>query len=87
MKYDFSKLKVLTVDGVEAVEVTKALGNAVYTHTRDIELGDKAREIYKAGVVELSQTQVEENKKIVNDDQKGLLPFAARTVVRFLETE
>lgn len=68
MKVDFRKLELKGVDGLEmadengcavTVDISKALGNYIYSETRDLGELELAQRIYKDGEADLSEKEIE----------------------------
>ncbi|MBO5700381.1 MAG: hypothetical protein J6R57_03055 [Bacteroidales bacterium] len=58
-KVDFRKIQVENINGdMETVDVSKALGNALYPHGKTLEVVELARNIWKNGEVELTDGDV-----------------------------
>jgi hypothetical protein len=72
---NLTKIKVTGLDG-ETVEfdMSKPVGNWIYTHTGDLGMLEVAQEIYKEGKAELSD---EQKKEVVSLLEAPACPFLA----------
>lgn len=58
-KVDFRKIQVENINGeMETVDISKALGNALYPQGKTLEVVELARNIWKNGEVELTDEDV-----------------------------
>ena len=86
MKYNFSEVRVINVDGaaVEGATIHKALANAIYNFTTNLDLVETAMLINKGEEVELKDSEVEAIKKVIKDDRAGFLAFAQKTLLDYI---
>ena len=64
MRIDFREIEVTDIEGNKStVDISKALGNAMYQKTADLGELELAQNIYKNGEVELSPEQAKSVKK------------------------
>ena len=84
MKIDFKKLVVKDIDGKEIPEPGKILAGTIYTLTKDLSLVSIALDINKGVEVEISGPQIEEIKRIVEDEKAGYFAFFKKAVLDFL---
>lgn len=55
---DFTKIPIENIEGgIESVDLSKLLGNAIYNQSKELGEVEVAREIYKKGIVELTDEQ------------------------------
>lgn len=66
--YDFTKIAVEDVEGnTDSLDISKIVGNVLYSSTPDIGAMDKAREIYHKGKTELSSEEAGYYLKLIMD--------------------
>ena len=83
MKIDFRKIEVKDIEGNNnPLDISKTLGNAIYNGTADLGELELAREIYKAGEVEVDPGQASILIKYV---QGTFLAFVQEAVCPVLE--
>jgi hypothetical protein len=71
MKVDFRKIEIESINGEkEAVDLSKVLGNALYSNGKTLEVVELARAIWRDGEVEIKA----EEKKILEDQIPQLFP-------------
>lgn len=86
MKYDFSKVKITTLDGKEVKDAHKTLADAIYAFTKDLDLVTKAIDINTGKEVELDKTEVEVVKGIVKDERAGFFAFVQKAFLDYLDS-
>lgn len=65
-KINLKAVAVTAIDGKEQkVDFSKEIGNGIYFGTRDIDVADKARELYKHGEVTADERFIGEVKQFV----------------------
>lgn len=86
MKVDFSKMKILDVEGkaIKNSEIHKSLARIIYHRTQNLDLIEIARSINNGKEVELRDSEIKEVKRLVNDKQSGLLAFARKAILDYL---
>jgi len=88
MKINFKEIVLLDIDGKPAKAETpihKAIANIIYTQISNLDLVEVAREINKGKVVELSNTDIKQIKKLLLGDKSGLFAFAKAAITEFFE--
>lgn len=92
MKINFSKIKLMGINGKELQGVStptgiiafhKHIGEVIYASAKTIALWEIAKEIYNGEEVELTQVQADELRAMA--DKLGS-PFMERTFVEFINT-
>ncbi|MBU2061163.1 MAG: hypothetical protein KKH44_04850 [Bacteroidetes bacterium] len=88
MKIDFSKVELVDLEGkpLANANIHKTLANALYAHTKDLDLVEKARAINKGGALELDKTEIDEIKRVINDPQTGFMAFAKDALIKFIDS-
>ena len=86
MKYNFSKIELLDIEGnkVEGHDIHKHLANGLYVGATDLDLVEKAMGINKGEEIELDKVEVEKIKEFINSDKCTLVAFAKKTILDFL---
>lgn len=76
---DFRKIEIENIDGsIEAADLSKTLGNAMYVHCQTHEAWELSRKIWKDGEVELSA----EEKQILHKMIPVVIPsYVLRTAL------
>lgn len=69
MKYNFSEVKLQTLDGTPVTDLCSALGNTIYVFTKDLSMVDIARDIYAGKSVDLTLPQITELKRLIEDEK------------------
>jgi len=87
MLYNFSKVELKDLEGkvVKDSVLHKTLANAVYSHTQDLDLVEKARAINAGKEVEFDKTELEEIKRVIKDPKVGFLAFAQAAILNFID--
>lgn len=87
MKVNFSKIKILDIEGKEAKtsDIHKSIARIIYNRTQNLDLVEVAMNINKGKEVELRDSEIKEIKRLVNDKQSGLLAFARKAAMDFLD--
>lgn len=87
MKIDFSKVSLTDLEGkvVKEAVLHKTLANAIYSHTQDLDLVEKARAINAGKEVEFDKTELEEIKRVIKDPKVGFLAFAQAAILNFID--
>lgn len=82
--YKFSEIKLTDIEGNKVKDdgLSKVLGNAIYTTTKDLGMLEIAQQIYKGEGVELDDEQKEEIKNIV---QQNFAAFAQKPIIEYLD--
>lgn len=81
MKINFSKVIIKNIKGELIENIHQVIGGMIYERTKDLSLVELAIKIYKGEEVELSQLQVEEIKRLINENatqafvKKALLEY------------
>ena len=74
MKINFRDIKTLDIEGKEqTLDISKELGNTIYSETMDIGEVELARRIYLEGELELSDGEVEIIKTFMERFFKGFI--------------
>lgn len=78
-KVDFRKVEIKNIEGAkEAVDLSKIIGNALFTQAKTFEVHELGRNIWKDGEVELK----EEDVKILEEQIPQLFPtYIIRTAI------
>lgn len=78
-KVDFRKIEIENIEGAkEAVDLSKIIGNALFTQAKTFEVLELGRNIWKDGEVELK----EEDVKILEEQIPQLFPtYIIRTAI------
>ena len=72
MKFDFSKVKLKDVQGVDIkldVPFHQTIANQIYSVAADLGLVTKAQEMYKGNVVDFNEAEITEVKALI--EKKG----------------
>lgn len=86
-RFDVRKVDIVNLNGVDlrgsfkqqsGVEFEKVIGNLVYENTGDLDLADKAREIHRGNVVELTEREKGLFEEIVKE---RYIPFIERQIL------
>lgn len=85
MKVDFKKLTVSTIDWTPIVDTNKLIGNAIYLHTKDLNLVEIARKIYNWEEVDIAQSELDSIKEICNSDNAQFAAFVKKWVNDFVD--
>lgn len=86
MQFNFSSVVITDLAGNAVPKVHEALANGIYTATKDLSLVETARAIYRGESVELSQTQLQEVKRIIEDEKVGFMAFVRDAYLTFIKT-
>ena len=71
MKVDFKKVEIEAINGErEVVDLSKVLGNALYSNGKTLEVVELARAIWKDGEIEVKA----EDRKILEEQIPQLFP-------------
>lgn len=77
-KVDFRKVEMENINGdKEIVDLSKILGNGLYSQAKTLEVVELARNIWKNGEVELSDEEVNFLKELVPQ----LFPYIVKTAI------
>lgn len=78
-KVDFRKIEIENIEGVkEAVDLSKIVGNALFTQAKTFEVHELGRNIWKDGEVELS----DDDKKTLEEQISQIFPtYIVRTAL------
>lgn len=91
MKYNFSKIKILDIEGNEipkSKEIFKTIANIIYTQSHeDLGLVEVAKEIYKGKEVEIDKIEIETIKKIIKWQISFTDAFIKKQVIDFIEQQ
>ena len=88
MKIDFTKVVLHDLAGKPLKtqsEVHKTIANTIYFTARSVDLIEVAQAVNKGQEVELSVSQIEEIKNLVNHPQATLAAFAKVAVQKYLD--
>lgn len=87
MKVNFSKVKLLDVEGVliKGHSVHKTLADALYKFSKSVDLVDIALKINKGQEVELSLPDIAVIKEVINNPNSGFYTFARKALLDYLE--
>lgn len=87
-RFDVKKVDIVNLNGIDlresfkqqsGVEFEKVIGNLVYENTGDLDLADKAREMHRGNVVELTERE----KGLFEEIVKGrYIPFIERQILK-----
>jgi len=88
MRVDFTKIKLVDIDGNEIVNSSfhKTIANAVYTHAKTLDLVELAMKINKGKVVEIDKKLLVEVKNIIESPGVGIAAFARKTGVDWIDS-
>ena len=88
MKIQFSAIELKDLEGkvVKDANLHKTIANALYAHTQDLDMVEKARAINAGKEVELDKTEVEEIKRVVKDPKTGFFAFAQSAIITYLDS-
>lgn len=65
-KVKFTEVKVENIEGkIETIDISRELGNALYTQGQDVAICECGKKIYYGEAVELTQLQKDFIKKII----------------------
>lgn len=89
-KYNFSKVKVLDIEGNPVKEEPKKklhqlLGNTIYLYTKDLALIEVGKKIYHGEEVEIEKAEMEEIKRMIMDERYGFHAFTRKTLLDYIE--
>ena len=88
MKYNFSEVEVKDITGKTLdIKVGEALGNALYISTKDLGMVESAMKIYRGEDVELDKTEIEEVKRVVQDEKTGFFSFVQKAMLDYIESK
>jgi hypothetical protein len=89
MKIDFSKVELKDLEGkvVKDPNLHKTIANAIYAHTQDLDLVEKARIINSGKEVEFDKTEIEEVKRVIKDPKTGFFAFAQKALLDALDAK
>lgn len=74
--YDFTKVLIEDVEGnKDALDLSKIVGNVLYSSTPDIGAMDKAREIYHKGKTELTNHEAAYYLNLIKESPAIVGPF------------
>ena len=78
-KVDFRKIEIENIEGVkETVDLSKIIGNALFTQAKTFEVHELGRNIWKDGEVELS----DDDKKTLEEHISQIFPtYILRTAL------
>ncbi len=85
MLINFSQLEFSDLDGLKAIDIHKLVWSTIHKLTLDFGLAEIAKDIYNGKEVELSQVQVTEVKNIIKEERAGILPFAQREILSYID--
>lgn len=85
MQYNFTDLTAFTIDDKAIPEIDKLLANSIYSGTKDLGLVTVAQDIYRGKDVEITLPQIEEIKRIVQDEKTGFFAFVQKAILDFLD--
>ncbi len=87
MLLNFAQFSITNLEWVmmPSSEVNKAVANAIFTYANKMDLIDIARAIKESESIEVSIEDVAELKALMGQDI-GLLPFAKREFIAFIES-
>jgi len=89
MKVDFTKIKLLDVNGEEAkpdgLPFHKVIAEKIFYYVSNLDLVEVARQINKGEVVELSKTDLKQIRACVLSEKAGLFAFAQEAFTNFLD--
>jgi len=80
---DFRKVPVVNIDGkVELADISKTLGNLIFSSAKDIEEDSLSKDIYHNGEIELT----EKNKDTILESSKNFAYFLREAIKKYVET-
>lgn len=87
MLLNFSQFSVTDLEGrvISPTDMHKAIANAIFTHSKKMVLVDVARSLHESWSIEVSVEDIAEIKALMNTEI-GLLPFAKREFISFIES-
>ncbi len=90
MKIDLTKIKTKDIDGKVVKQekgnvMYKHIANIMYIKCKNLDLVDIAMNINKGVAVEMEVLQVSELRMLVADPANGLLSFARKAVLEYLD--
>lgn len=91
--YDFSKIKLLGIDGNAGVidrknggeDIYKTIGNIIYRSAKTLDLVDVAREIWAGKSVFLKTNEAKEIRSLITDEKSGLFSFVRKAVGEYMD--
>lgn len=88
MKVDFKVVKIYNIEGklIEKSNLHKTIADILYCRARNLTLVEIAKKIHKGEVVDLSHTEVEEIKQLISSPNDGLLSFARKAVLEYIDS-
>ena len=86
MIFNFSKVVLKSIEGkvIENANIYKTVGNLIYNGTKDLGMLEIARTIYVGSDVDLSEVDVAEVTRVINDPNSGVLAFARKAVLEYI---
>ena len=84
---DFSKVEVKDLNGkpIKEAQLHKLIAQGIYTLTKELDLVQKAFDINAGKPVELNAKEIEEVKRLINDDRLGIAAFARAALLDILD--
>ena len=86
MKYNFSEVKIKDIDGKEINNTHKALANAIYLLTENLDLVEIAQKINRGEEVDLEKAEVETIKQIINEPKAGFFAFVKKAYFDYIDS-
>ena len=87
MKFSFHTMEVTGLDGVktEKHELHKALANAIYAHTRNLDLLSIAIDINLGKEVTLEKAEVAEVRRLLEDEKCGFYSYVKKVFIDYIK--
>lgn len=85
MQFDVNKIKVVDLNGnIQPVEVGKALGNTIYSFSREIEWIEPAKAIHANQPVELTEEQLKGIRVLLAQPYVLLLTMVKDAILNYI---
>ena len=90
MIYNFSKIKVVNVDGqpykkTELLPTHKIIGKRIYDIASNLDLVDVAMEINRGKSVELKHGEAKEIRELLCGKESTLLAFLRKAIIEYMD--
>lgn len=88
MKYNFTTIKVLDIEGKEfpGIIAYKSLADLIYQGANTVDLLEKARLINKGVEVDLTPEEIKEVNMLINHPQKGFSAFVKKPLLDYIDS-
>ena len=86
MKFSFHNVGLCDIEGKPLADqkTYQKLGQAIYSFTKNLDLVDKAKVIYRGEDVELEKVEVDEVVSVINNPQIGFASFTKKAYLDYI---